>query len=207
MSLDAAEQVVDLAAQNFGRGRRMSYLPDEQLIAVAHQRGPRAILLFDAKGRLAETIDVTAVGSPSAVTYVPSSQEFAVRVAEPGRATSLFFLTRQGQLARTVDLAPAGVRSIVALTHFGGSRLGDGPVRPGRLLVIDGPATEADPVTDRAVITDLDGRPLGEFNYRKSLGVLAPGDVAEVTTGEHAGALSIIDRSSNELVVFRLDDM
>jgi hypothetical protein len=37
------------------------------------------------------------------------------------------------------------------------------------------------------------------------LGVLAPADVATITTGKNAGALSIVDRSSNELVVFELD--
>ncbi len=201
-ALDSAEQFIDLAAQNFPRGRRMAYVAEEGLLAVAHQRTPRAILLFDKKGQLAETIDVSAAGSPSALAYIPSTREFAVRVTEAGLATVLFIFSREGQLTRKVDLSATGITSIVALTHFGAPR---GDFGADRFLVLDGPVTDADPVTNRAVITDLDGNLLSEFDTRKSLGVLNPGDVAEVTTGEQAGALSIIDRSSNELVVFRLN--
>lgn len=42
-------------------------------------------------------------------------------------------------------------------------------------------------------------------NTRKSLGLLNPGDVAEITSGGEAGLLSMVDRSSNELVVFSMD--
>jgi ribosomal protein L14E/L6E/L27E len=35
--------------------------------------------------------------------------------------------------------------------------------------------------------------------------MLNPGDVAEITSGRDAGARAIIDRSSNELVVFSMD--
>lgn len=197
-ALDSAEQFIDLAAQNFPRDRRMAYLADEELLAVAHQRSPRAILLFNAKGQLAETIDVSAAGSPSALAYIPSTREFAVRVTEPGLATLLFIFARNGQLTRKVDLSATGITSVAALTHFTTQR-------SGRLLVLDAPLADADPATNRAVITDLDGTPLNEFDTRKSLGVLNPGDVAEITTGEQAGELSIIDRSSNELVVFTLN--
>ena len=203
-ALNSAEQFIDLAAQNFGRGRRMAYLADEGLLAVAHNRSPRAILLFNAKGQLAETIDVSAAGSPSALAYIPSTREFAVRVTEAGLATVLFIFSRDGKLTRKVDLSNTGLKSVVALTHFGAPR---GDFGVGRFLVLDGPLTDADPATNRAVITDLDGNLLSEFDTRKSLGVLAPGDVAEITTGENAGALSIIDRSSNELVVFTLNSV
>jgi hypothetical protein len=75
----------------------------------------------------------------------------------------------------------------------------------GQMAVLDAPLTDADPLTNRAVITTLDASLVGDFNTRKSLGVLAPGDVAEIISGREAGLLSIIDRSSNELVVFSMD--
>ncbi|HKG15523.1 MAG TPA: hypothetical protein VKB12_19535 [Pyrinomonadaceae bacterium] len=198
--LAAGEQAIDLSAQGFTRGRRMTYVPEENLTAVAHQTTPRAILLFDKEGNLAETIDVSAVGSPSAIAYIPSRREFAVRVTGNANAKTLFVFSRDGKLSRTVDLSSTGVISIAALTHFGAASGGE-----GRLLVLDAPLTDADPVTNRAVITTLDGSLVGDFNTRKSLGVLDPGDVAEITSGKEAGMLSIIDRSSNELVVFSMD--
>lgn len=199
--LASAEQAIDLFAEGFTRGRRMSYIPEENLTAVAHQTNPKAILLFGKKGQLAETIDVSAVGSPSAVAYIPSRREFAVRVTGAGNEKKLFMLSRTGRPTRPpVDLTATGITSIVALTHFGAAQGGE-----GQLVILDGPVTDADPVTNRAVITTLDGSLVGDFNTRKSLGVLNPGDVAEITSGREAGALSIIDRSSNELVVFSMD--
>ena len=193
-------QAIDLTAQGFTRGRRMTYIPEENLTAVAHQTTPRAILLFDKEGKLAETIDVSAVGSPTAIAYIPSRREFAVRVTGNANAKTLFIFSRDGQLSRTVDLSATGIISIAALTHFGAASGGD-----GQLLVLDAPLTDADPVTNRAVITTLDGSLVGDFNTRKSLGVLNPGDVAEITSGNDTGLLSIIDRSSSELVVFNMD--
>jgi hypothetical protein len=198
--LASAKQAIDLTAQGFTRGRRMTYIPGENLTAVAHQTTPRAILLFDKEGNLAETLDVSAVGSPSAIAYIPSRREFAVRFTGAANAKTLFILSREGQLTRTVDLTATGITSVVALTHFGAASGGE-----GQLLILDAPLTDADPVTNRAAITTLDGSLVGDFNTRKSLGVLNPGDVAEITSGPEAGALSIIDRSSSELVVFSMD--
>jgi hypothetical protein len=199
--LGSAVQAIDLAAQGFTRGRRMTYIPEENLTAVAHQTSPKAILLFDEKGNLAETIDVSAAGSPSAIAYVPSRREFAVRVTGAGNEKKLFMLSRDGRQSRPpVDLSATGITSVVALTHFGAASGGE-----GQLLVLDGPVTDVDPITNRAIVTTLDGSLVGGFNTRKSLGVLNPGDVAEITSGPEVGALSIIDRSSNELVVFSMD--
>lgn len=199
-SLASTKQAIDLTAQGFTRGRRMTYIPEENLTAVAHQTGPRAILLFDKEGNLAETLDVSAVGSPSAIAYIPSRREFAVRITGTANAKTLFIFSRNGQFSRTVELSATGITSIAALTHFGAASGGE-----GQLLVLDAPLTDADPITNRAVITTLDGSLVGDFNTRKSLGVLNPGDVAEITSGKEAGLLSIIDRSSNELVVFSMD--
>ncbi|HEV7891736.1 MAG TPA: hypothetical protein VGP08_13930 [Pyrinomonadaceae bacterium] len=198
--LASGQRAIDLTAQGFARGRRMTYIPEENMTAVAHQTSPRAILLFDKGGKLAETLDVSAVGSPSAIAYIPSRREFAVRITGAANAKTLFVFSRDGKLSRTVDLSATGITSIVALTHFGAASGGE-----GQLLVLDAPLTDADPVTNRAVITTLDGSLVGDFNTRKSLGVLDPGDVAEITSGKDAGRLSIIDRSSNELVVFSMD--
>jgi hypothetical protein len=198
--LTSGGRAVDLDAQGFTRGRRMSYIAEESLLAVAHQTGPRAILLFDEKGGLSETIDVSAIGNPSAVAYIPSRREFAVRVTGAANATKLFMLSRGGQLSRILDLSSTGIFSIAGLTHFGPASGGE-----GQLLILDGPVTDADPVTNRAVVTTLDGSLVGDFNTRKSLGVLSAVDVAEVTTGAQAGSLSIIDRSSSELVLFSMD--
>jgi hypothetical protein len=124
-----------------------------------------------------------------------------VRVTGAGNEKKLFMLSREGKSTRSpFDLSATGITSIVALTHFGAAKGGE-----GQLLILDGPVTDADPVTNRAVVTTLDGSLVGDFNTRKSLGVLNPGDVAEITSGRDAGALSIIDRSSNELVVFSMD--
>jgi hypothetical protein len=143
---------------------------------------------------------VSAAGSPSAIAYTPSRREFAVRMTGAANAKTLFIFSRDGRLSRTVDLSATGITSVVALTHFGAARGGE-----GRLLALDAPLADADPVTNRAVVTTLDGSLVGDFNTRKSLGVLGPGDVAEITSGREAGLLSIIDRSSNELVVFSMD--
>ena len=178
----------------------MTYIPEENMTAVAHQTTPRAILLFDKEGNLAETLDVSAVGSPSAIAYTPSRREFAVRVTGSANAKTLFTFSRGGEFRRTVDLSSTGIISIAALTHFGAASGGE-----GQLLVLDAPLTDADPVTNRAVVTTLDGSLVGDFNTRKTLGVLNPGDAAEITSGKEAGMLSIIDRSSNELVVFSMD--
>lgn len=198
--LASGQRAIDLASQGFTRGRRMTYIPEENLTAVAHQTTPRAILLFDKKGNLAETLDVSAVGSPSSIAYIPSRREFAVRLTGTANAKTLFIFSRDGKLSRTVDLSATGINSIAALTHFGAASGGE-----GQLLVLDAPLTDTDPVTNRAVVTTLDGSLVGDFNTRKGLGVLDPGDVAEITSGRDAGLLSIIDRSSNELVVFSMD--
>lgn len=198
-SLDSATRLVDLPANNFRRGRRMTYVDSEGLIAVAHQTTPKAILLFDKTGALAETIDVSAIGSPVAIAYIPTTNEFALRVNEAGKATTLFIVNRTGQLVRTLNLAGTGIRSIVALTFFN-----PGDPSGGQFFIVDGPLS-GDPIIDLAFVTDFTGKPLTKVNYRDELGVLTPIDVATITTGPDAGALAILDRSSNELVVFSLD--
>jgi hypothetical protein len=156
-------------------------------------------LLFNQQGTLAETIDVSAVGSPVAIAYIPTTNQFALRVNEAGKAAMLFIVSRTGQLVRTMNLAGTGIRSIVALTFLN-------PSHPsgGQFFIVDGPLA-GDPIIDLAFVTDFNGQPLMKVAYRDELGILAPADVSTITTGPDAGALGIIDRSSNELVVFALD--
>jgi hypothetical protein len=198
-SLDTAVRLVDLTASNFKRGRRMTYVTPDNLIAVAHQQTPKAILLFNQKGKLAETIDLSAIGSPVAIAYIPTTNQFAVRVNEAGKATTLFIVSRTGQLVRPMNLTGMGIRSIVALTYFNSSHPSG-----GQFFIVDGPLA-GDPIINLAFVTDFNGKPLTKVNYRDELGVLNPIDVSTITTGPNAGALAIIDRSSNELVVFALD--
>ena len=198
-SLDSASALADLTAAGFRRGRKMTYVPQEELIAVAHQRDPKGILLFNQKGALMETVDLSVVGSPLAIAYISTTNEFVVRVSEAGKATTLFVVTRTGQMVRTIDLSQTGIRSVVALTFFNPQHSSG-----GQFFIVDGPLA-GDAVINLAFVTDFNGTPLNKIDYRAELGVLAPADVATITTGKNAGALSIVDRSSNELIVFELD--
>jgi len=194
-SLDSASEVIDLADDGFLQSRDMSYLPDEHLIAIAHLNSPRAILLYDNSGSFVEQVNlgVTPFVSPNAVTYIPATMQFAVRVA--GELNKLRIFSRTGALVRTIDLSLIGVDAILGVAFFN-------PSHPsgGQFLVIDSFLTN-----DRAVITDFNGNLLGEFNYRSKLGVLTPTDVSAITTGPQAGAFSIVDSDGGEVVVFRLE--
>ena len=103
----------------------MTYIPEENVTAVAHQTTPRAILLFDKEGNLAETLDVSAVGSPSAIAYIPSRREFAVRVTE-GHARCLLTLNLQlgtlNLLLSSVPVCGVGARGGRGFPCRGGIR-------------------------------------------------------------------------------------
>jgi hypothetical protein len=198
-SLDSASLLVDLPAGGFGSPRRMTYVPEDKLIAVAHSNPP-AILLFDNSGVLVETI-VCSVGRPLAIAYIPTTSEFVVRVTDPGKERILFVLSRSGKLVRTIDLSGTDIRSVAALTFFNPDHRSG-----GQFLIVDAPFPPTDPIVNMAFITDFNGVPLNKLNYRQELGILLPSDVATITTGENAGALSIVDRTSNEVVVFVPDE-
>ncbi|HYJ84503.1 MAG TPA: hypothetical protein VEW46_00425 [Pyrinomonadaceae bacterium] len=199
-SLDSASLLVDLAAGGFGFPRRMTYVPEEKLIAVAHNMNPQAILLFDNSGVLVETIALT-VGRPLAIAYISTTGEFVVRVTDPGKERMLFVLTRNGKLVRTIDLSGTDIRSVAALTFFNPDHRSG-----GQFLIVDAPFPPTDPIVNMAFITDFNGVLLNKLDYRQELGILLPSDVATITTGENAGALSIVDRTSNEVVVFVPDE-
>lgn len=199
-SLDSASLLVDLPAGGFGFARRMTYVPEDKLIAVAHNMNPQAILLFDNSGVLVETIVLT-VGRPLAITYIPTTSEFVVRVTDPGKEQTLFVLSRSGKLVRTIDLSGTDIRSVAALTFFNPDHKSG-----GQFLIVDAPTPNDPTIVNLAFLTDFDGVPLTKLDYRQELGILLPSDVATITTGENAGALSIVDRTSNEVVVFVPDE-
>jgi hypothetical protein len=199
-SLDSASLLVDLTAGGFGNARRMTYVPEEKLIAVAHNTNPQAILLFDNSGVLSETI-VLQVGPPLAITYIPTTGEFVVRVTGAGKERMLFVLSRSGELVRTIDLSGTAIRAVTALTFFNPDHKSG-----GQFLIVDGPRVATDPIVNLAFLTDFNGVPLSTLDYRQELGILLPSDVATITTGKNAGALSIVDRTSNEVVVFVPDE-
>jgi len=172
----------------------LSYLPDEHLIAVSQTNSPRAVLLFNAAGSLVDQV-VTPMppnGALRSVEYIPTTQQFAVRFGGP---PLLSIISRTGAVVRTIDLAPTGITAVRGVAYFN-------PAHPsgGEFLIID-----ANPATHRAIITDFNGNLLSEFNYRDKLGVLQAFDVAFISTGPQAGAFSLVDTNSSELIVFRLN--
>ena len=177
---------------NVGTGKlRLAYLPDEKLIA-APSRTPPAILLYDDQGKLVEEVDIpSTLGTPFALAYLPTTREFVLRVLQ--QPATLLFLSRKGaNVTRTLDLKPAGVRAVMGLAFFN-------PQHPtgGQFLVLD--------VLNHAVITDLNGTKLGEFDARKELNVVRSVAVSAITTGPDAGAFAVTDPDNSEIVVFRID--
>jgi hypothetical protein len=200
-SLDSASAVVNLTA--FQNAERMSYLPAEQLIAVAHLNAPRAILLFRNDGTLHSQIDLSPaslgqnLGGVVGVAYIPSTNQFAVRFngAAPdplAERRKVRILSRTGALVRTIDLTCTGTRGIAGLEYFN-------PADPsGGQFILIGSA-------GRMIITDFNGELVREFNSRVKLGLFSPVDIASITTGAQAGAFSVVDANSGELVIFSLD--
>ena len=193
-TLGSGRTVVDLTFTPFALAERLSYLPDEHLIAVSHSNSPRAVLLFNAEATLVDQV-VTPTppnGNLRQVEYIPTTQQFAVRF---GALPLLRIISRTGAVVRTINLAPTGITAIGGVAYFN-------PAHPsgGEFLILD-----TNTATHRAIITDFNGNLLSEFNYRDKLGVLSATDVAFISTGPQAGAFSLVDFDSSELVVFRLN--
>lgn len=193
-TLGSGRTIVNLTSTPFAQAVRLSYLPDEHLIAVGHRNSPRAVLLFNAAGLLVEQIvtPTPPAGALRSVEYIPTTQQFAVGF---GAAPLLRIISRTGALVRTIDLAPTGITAIGGVAYFN-------PAHPsgGEFLILD-----ADQAIERAIITDFNGNLLSEFNYRDKLNVLSAVDVALISTGPQAGAFSLVDFDSSELIVFRLN--
>ncbi len=174
-----------------GLTRRITYLPDEQLIAATHSNNPRGILLFDQQGQAAGQISTQALGNPQIISYIPTTQEFAVVFG--AQQTRISILTRAGALSRTIDLAPEGVGRIGTLTFFD-------PKHPsgGQLLLTDRNA-------NIGIVIDFQGTKLNKFDIRETLQILSPTAVTAITTGPDAGAFAFANGETSEVVVFRLD--
>jgi hypothetical protein len=171
-------------------------MPDAHLSAVAlRRRGtePAQIALYESGGSLREVIDASAIGGlgrPASIDYVPRTREFVL--IESTQTDKLKFLTRDGVLAREIDLA----LDVAALAYFN-------PRHPsgGQFLIIG--VDDADAY--RAVVTDFAGKPISEFDPRKELGLTFVADVSAVTLGPLTVAFAALeDTASARLVTFLL---
>lgn len=173
---------------------RMTYLPAERLIAVTHQENDPAtpttnrqtILLYNELGKMVETLDVTKIGHPSGIAYVPATQQFVVRFAET--KTMLTVLTRKGEFVRNIVLE-ANVPKFSGFAFFDPAHQSG-----GRFVFLN--------TNDGGLITDFNGQPQGTFVQRDL--VIASSNISAITTGPDAGAFAILDGGNNELVIFRL---
>jgi len=189
---DAVRRIVEVDA---GTGR-MTYLPDERLIAVAHREIPRppppkkamqSIRLYNEQGKLVEEIDVTRIGHPGGIAYVPTTHQFVVRFAETNKMLTL--LTRKGEVVGKIDLTQK-VPKFNGFTFFNPSDPSGGQFI--FLNTQDG----------SALITDFEGNKRGTFDQKEV--VIVSSNISAITTGPDKGAFAILDGGSQELVVFRL---
>jgi hypothetical protein len=185
-----------LAINSDPLARKVTYLPDEQLIAVAHANTPRGIQLFNEQGQPAGVIDTTQLGAgpPVILNYLPETREFGI-VFRNGPQSQLMRLKRDGTgFSNAIDFAAAGIQKISAVTFFNPAQSGS-----GQFLVFDN-------TQDLFVTTDFAGAKLsGPFSIRNSLRVLNPTAVTAITSGPDAGAFAICNAENSEVVVFRLD--
>ena len=193
--LNSGTQVVDLAKYAFNGREKLTYLPDEHLIAAANRNNPKAIVLFDSSGSLVEQIDVSALGRPNAITYIPTTKQFAVEFLETPLQLSI--LDRHGRFVRAVDLSSNGLSGVGAVTFFDPADHSG-----GKFLMIVNDATHI--FQQFVMITDLNGTVRRKFDIRKTLGLLAASDVSAITSGPQQGAFSIVDGTNSEIVIFRL---
>lgn len=169
----------------------MTYLPGEELIAVAHQRSPEAILIFDRNGNWVEEIETSWVGGrPLEIEYIPTANEFAVTFQ--WAAPQLELLSRWGDPVRTIDLTATGISGPSAFAYFD-------PDHPsgGKFLIFGWGS--------RAGVTDYDGNLIGEFDSREAFGPTWPSDVALITSGPYEGAFVLTSSMTNEVIVFTLN--
>jgi hypothetical protein len=196
----------------FAFSRQTAYIPQDDLIAVLRfgLAANRAILLFNTNGTLHSQISLSPtslgenLGQPSALAYLPGTDEFIVGFAgapptQVAERLRLRVISRTGTLVRTIDLTGTGTAGVNGVEYFEDPQGGG-----GRLMLVA--------AVGRMIITDLDGnsrRPdgtlFGEFNVRVKFGLITRNDVAAITSGPLAGAFAIVDSSGGEVVIFRLN--
>ena len=176
--------------------RKVTYIPEDRLIAVAHATNPRGIQLFTEQGQLDSVIDTSKLRTspPVILSYLPESREFGIVFRDDPR-NQLARLKRDGSGFNTpIDFAPAGIQKITAITFFKPSS-----ATTGQFLVFDN-------TQDLFVVTDFTGAKLSQtFSIRETLRVLNPTAVTAITTGPDAGAFAICNSENSEVVVFRLN--
>lgn len=178
-SLDDARPMFFPRGNGFLRPRGMSFMPDEHKIAVAHLQPQRAILIYSPQGDLLEQIDVTPIGRPSQIAWIPSTQELYVRTVE--MPATLRVVSRTGALLRDVDFSALGP-SLGGIAHV-----------DGQLLLVAGGLLYR---------TDLAGGVVASYDLAP-LSVVLP-TICAITTGPHAGKFAATSSRNTELVVFSL---
>jgi hypothetical protein len=189
--LGSVQVVADPPADGYPIPRGFTVLPDEELMAIAHRDyGVHAILLYGLDGTFTEEIDLSWLGRPTNLDFMPDTNEFLVRLLEPGFENRLVVLGRDGAYHREIDLSPASIGSIFDFAYFN-------PDHPsgGQLLVVED--------VTRVFVTDLDGNLLDELDLRAEFGVFGA-RVTWISTGTDAGAFAALSPSNSELVIFTL---
>jgi hypothetical protein len=194
------------APPQYSRPGRMTFLPDEKLIAVRHARRqeppspnyvPESILLFNnTDGSLYETLSLRplALGNPRALTYMPGLNQFALSFmdyatsyTEPGK---VYIVARNGTLVRSIDYSGKMPVAVTSMAFFN-------PAHPsgGQLLLCDGWTF---------FVGDLNGNISAQYEASELIGVGNILDLATVTTGEYAGTLAAVSMEPSKLILFTL---
>ena len=199
--LTSARTVLDLADADRSRivSGGIDHLGAERRTAVLLWRTavapPGQILLVDEDGNEVERIDVPLANgsrSPRQLAYLPRTDQFAIVYLGASRDHKIVLVSRTGELVGEIDLAPAGIAQISALTAF---------ATDDRILVFGSAGLDG----GRAVVIDSTGTVVQEFNYLSELDMLAAHDLATVTSGPLAGAFTAVDAFPGfEVVTFRL---
>jgi hypothetical protein len=188
---------------------RMTYLPDENLIAMRHARRgsppnpqfvPESILLFrNSDGARAGTIELSGLGlgNPVALAWLPNRNQFAVSFSATGRGEPgiVHLLDRSGSHVGIIDYSATIVGPVTSLA-FSNSSDPSG----GQLLISTGPTV---------FVGDLAGNVTGRFPTTDFTGMVSVTDLATVTSGPYAGTFAAIASSRwgsvMRLVLFRVD--
>ena len=189
-SLDSSRDVADLG--NF-HARSAAHLPEEGLIAVEARNAQQLILYDKTSGQQAGTIDLSDWGRPQGLEFIPTTNQFAVSFPAPHSPTDIFLFNRDGEHVGTIDVSGTGIVALWEIAFFNPD-----PSSDGKFLIIGGPG-------NRAVVTDFAGNLLDEFDYRETLGIIVPRDLASITSGPQAGAFAATDFDNSEIVVFELE--
>ena len=174
--LDEARPRFYPLAHGYQRARGLSWMPDEQKIATCHPQPQRRILIYSPLGELLEQIDVTPIGRPNHIAWIPSAQEFYVRTFE--FPTRIRVLSRAGSFLRDIEL---------------GTNVGPFTRDGNQLLIF---------MSGLLHRTDLAGNILASYDY-SSLNVI-PAAITSITSGPQAGMYAVASATGTEVVVFSL---